>query len=135
MYRLIVGVFLEALAHFVLKKISATYINFTITSFVLACGSFYLVKHIFHVSGNIFVLFSSMVAIDTLLGFKENKAKFYQSRGFLAFVDNLFIFYLTGLMLTLNMSLINGSDAYWGIGHFYSHLFVSCISIEFENLC
>ena len=100
---LLVGAVLAKIAIFVLKIIPATSANFTVTSLALAYGSFYLAEHIFHVSGIIAVLIAALVAKDALLGLRANKVEIHQSWEFLAFIANLFVFYLMGLVFTFTM--------------------------------
>jgi CPA1 family monovalent cation:H+ antiporter len=129
---LIVGVVLAKLAMFFLKIIPATSANFTVTSLALAYGSFYLSEHVFHVSGIIAVLIAALVAKNALLGLKANKVEIHQSWEFLAFVANLFVFYLMGLVFTFTMFSDQWLAMLIGVlAAFASRLVASYISIAF----
>jgi CPA1 family monovalent cation:H+ antiporter len=129
---LFVGFGLAKLAIFVLKIIPATSANFTVTSLALAYGSFYLAEHILHVSGIIAVLIAALVAKDALLGLRANKVEIHQSWEFLAFVANLFVFYLMGLVFTFTMFSDQWLAMLIGvIAAFVSRLVASYTSIAF----
>jgi len=129
---LLVGAVLAKLAIFVLKIIPATSANFTVTSLALAYGSFYLAEHILHVSGIIAVLIAALVAKNALLGLRANKVEIHQSWEFLAFVANLFVFYLMGLVFTFTMFSDQWLAMLIGVlAAFVSRLVSSYISIGF----
>jgi CPA1 family monovalent cation:H+ antiporter len=129
---LLVGGVLAKLATFILQIIPATSANFTVTSLALAYGSFYLAEHIFHVSGIIAVLIAALVAKDALLGLRANKVEIHQSWEFLAFVANLFVFYLMGLVFTFTMFSSQWLAMLIGIlAAFVSRLVASYVSIAF----
>jgi CPA1 family monovalent cation:H+ antiporter len=129
---LFVGFGLAKLAIFVLKIIPATSANFTVTSLALAYGSFYLAEHILHVSGIIAVLIAALVAKDALLGLRANKVEIHQSWEFLAFVANLFVFYLMGLVFTFTMFSDQWLAMLIGVlAAFVSRLVASYTSIAF----
>lgn len=129
---LVVGFGLAKLTILILKIIPATSANFTVTSLALAYGSFYLAEHILHVSGIIAVLIAALVAKDALLGLRANKVEIHQSWEFLAFVANLFVFYLMGLVFTFRMFSDQWLAMLIGVvAAFVSRLFASYVSIAF----
>ena len=129
---LLVGAVLAQLAIFILKVIPATSANFTVTSLALAYGSFYLAEQIFHVSGIIAVLIAALVAKNALLGLRANKVEIHQSWEFLAFVVNLFVFYLMGLVFTFSMFSSQWLAVLIGVlAAFVSRLIASYVSIAF----
>lgn len=127
---LIVGAVLAKLAILILKIIPATSANYTVTSLALAYGSFYLAEHFLHVSGIIAVLIAALVAKNALLGLKANKVEIHQSWEFMAFVANLFVFYLMGLVFTSRMFTDQWLAMLIGIlAAFLSRLVASYLSI------
>ncbi|MBL4631903.1 MAG: sodium:proton antiporter [Paraglaciecola sp.] len=128
----LVGAVLAKLAKYVLRVIPATSANFTVTSLALAYGSFYLAEHVFHVSGIIAVLIAALVAKDALLGLRANKVEIHQCWEFLAFIANLFVFYLMGLVFTFTMFSDQWLAILIGIlAAFVSRLVASYVSIAF----
>ena len=127
---LIVGAVLAKLAILILKIIPATSANYTVTSLALAYGSFYLAEHFLHVSGIIAILIAALVAKNALLGLKANKVEIHQSWEFMAFVANLFVFYLMGLVFTSRMFTDQWLAMLIGIlAAFLSRLVASYLSI------
>jgi CPA1 family monovalent cation:H+ antiporter len=132
---LIVGGVLAKFLILALKIIPATSANFTIASLTLAYGSFYLAEHILHVSGIIAVLTAALVAKHALLGLRANKVEIHQTWEFLAFLANLFVFYLMGLVFTFTMFSDQWLAMLIGIlAAFVSRLIASYISIAFGKL-
>jgi CPA1 family monovalent cation:H+ antiporter len=131
---LLVGAVLAKLAILILKIIPATSANFTVTSLALAYGSFYLAEHILHVSGIIAVLIAALVAKDALLGLRASKVEIHQSWEFLAFLANLFVFYLMGLVFTFTMFSSQWLAMLIGVfAAFISRLVASYVSIAFAK--
>lgn len=102
------GVVIGAACGFIFSKliryIEMSVPNMTLTTLILAYGSFYVAEHSLHVSGIVAVLFAAITfrhfADDLLQAVSHQVHEIWQSLGSLA---NIFVFVLLGLVITVDM--------------------------------
>jgi len=102
------GILVGALAGFLgaklIQLIEINAANATLTTLLLAYGSFYIAEHSLHVSGIVAVLFAAITfrrfSEDTLRNVHHEVHEIWQ---FLGSFANIFVFVLLGLVVTLNM--------------------------------
>ena len=100
---ILLGWALAELCKILLPLLGASFSNYMVISLALAYGSFYIAEHILHVSGVIAVLTSALVVKDPLLNCKKCQAEVHHSWELLAFLANIMVFYLMGLVVTFHM--------------------------------
>jgi CPA1 family monovalent cation:H+ antiporter len=102
------GIIVGALIGFVIAKltqlIDKSAANMTLTTLLLAYGTFYIAEHNLHVSGVVAVLFAAVsfrkVAEETLKKIDHDIHEIWQ---FLGVFANIFVFILLGLVITIDM--------------------------------
>jgi CPA1 family monovalent cation:H+ antiporter len=86
----------------ILKLIGPNADYYVVTSLAVAYGSFYIAEHVFHVSGVIAVLTSALLLKKDLLSLKDN-GKVHGNWEMFAFIANIIVFFLMGLVVTFEM--------------------------------
>jgi CPA1 family monovalent cation:H+ antiporter len=100
---ILVGFCLGWLCKALLPLLGASSAHYIVASLALAYGSFYVAEHMLHVSGVIAVLTAALVAKEALLKCKLCEAEVHNSWELLAFLANILVFYLMGLVVTFEM--------------------------------
>lgn len=97
-----VGAIFAFVTRMLLKIIGPNPDYYFVTSLTVAYGSFYTAEHMLHVSGVIAVLVSALLVKDTLLALKDT-GKVHNTWEMFAFVANIIVFFLMGLVVTFEM--------------------------------
>jgi CPA1 family monovalent cation:H+ antiporter len=100
---ILLGWILAQVCKLLLPLMGASSSNYMVISLALAYGSFYIAEHLLHVSGVIAVLTAALVVKKTLLKAKKCQAEVHHSWDLLAFLANILVFYLMGLVVTFHM--------------------------------
>jgi CPA1 family monovalent cation:H+ antiporter len=100
---ILVGFSLGWLCRAILPLLGASSAHYIVASLALAYGSFYIAEHMLHVSGVVAVLTAALVAKNALLNCKKCEVEVHHSWELLAFLANILVFYLMGLVVTFEM--------------------------------
>lgn len=101
-----------------------------VVSLALAYGSFYIAEHLLHVSGVIAVLTAAISAKSCLYHDETDRAFMHHSWESFAFMANLVVFYLMGLVVTWDMFTEQWLAMLFGIvAAFVSRAVVTALSV------
>jgi CPA1 family monovalent cation:H+ antiporter len=98
----VVGVVFAFATKAILKLVVPNADYYVVTSLALAYGSFYVAEHVLHVSGVIAVLTSTLLLKKDLLALKDD-GKVHDNWEMFAFIANIIVFFLMGLVVTFDM--------------------------------
>ena len=98
----VVGVVFAIATKAILKLVGPNADYYVVTSLALAYGSFYVAEHVLHVSGVIAVLTSTLLLKKDLLALKDD-SKVHGNWEMFAFIANIIVFFLMGLVVTFDM--------------------------------
>lgn len=75
----------------------------TVITITLAYGSFYFAEHVFEVSGVLAVLAAALTVKSSLVTARESYGKVHHNWQIFAFISNVIVFYLMGLVMSWSM--------------------------------
>ncbi len=100
---LLVGAVLGAVAKLLLALLPPSSESRMLLGLTVAYGSFYVAEHLLHVSGVMAVLLAALLLQRTLLSDQSSRDEIRKSWELLAFIGNIVVFFLLGLVVTFDM--------------------------------
>ncbi|TDF34874.1 sodium:proton antiporter [Alteromonadaceae bacterium M269] len=98
----LVGAVFAVVTKVILKLVGPNADYYVVTSLALAYGGFYVAEHVLHVSGVIAVLIATLMVKSELLALKDD-GKVHGNWEMFAFIANIVVFFLMGLVVTFDM--------------------------------
>jgi CPA1 family monovalent cation:H+ antiporter len=125
----LVGAAFALLTKVILRCVGRNSDYYFVVSVALAYGSFYFAEHTLHVSGVVAVLSATLMVKKDLLVLKD-KSKVYSSWETFAFIANIVVFFLMGLVVTFDMFTLQWIAILFGIlAAFVSRLIATYFSV------
>jgi CPA1 family monovalent cation:H+ antiporter len=125
----VVGAVFALFTKIILKLVGPNADYYVVTSLAVAYGSFFMAEHLFHVSGVIAVLTAALMLKKDLLALKDDD-KVHGNWEMFAFIANIIVFFLMGLVVTFEMFTEQWLAILLGIvAAFISRLVAVCFSV------